>query len=779
MKIESDKIESKVGTYIVGREDSLPLQFISIGNKLDYYKKEIAQNFIFKTEDQIKEIIGEKFYVSLKRDGIFAGFYFDNKLTNNHKSFFFNSPTHRVYIGLPIAKELESYFNTININKCLLIGELIATSRTPIDFNKRCRVYDFTFYSRNPNKFEDMKRVGFIITDLIILDSDYLIKNPFSERIKILNNLLSKFNSKIKGRVKIVNSKILKKDELKEYFKKTIEQNWEGLIIRTDEIGYKLKPVHTIDVAIIGFAEGRIGSRIKKNQVSSLITALRYADGSYQFLTKVGSGLTDDLRSILYNELKKDIVKSIDFFPTTRDGRAFNLVKPRLVSEIKYMDLIIDRRGELVKQHCLKFDEIKKQWKLLRMEEFPKLYAPRFSETPIREDKSPSRIKDVRINQITDLIDKIPPEIIKEEILEKSEIIFETLYTGTKDRIMKFIGFRTNKENYGYPPYIIYYCNYSPDRKDPLQRKLRIATTFQKFKKEFDGYIKGEIISEKTGQIKRGWAIHKSKINETLIEELIRKSKKEQEELKTILEQEGEVFEEEDITKEIQMILKFKPREKPLLNYLKKMDFESDAEKIEISLVPFNWETIYGKLELLKKGEKNEIYLNAYQNEDGRNIIPQKQHAYETLYLDTKGDIRKRKELIEVDLDENILPKYTSTKIINLNKLDTISINDFYLYDILNTYLIISEKEVELKKVWNILNNYYRQENELFHFQFVYSGETTTPKEAILIPYNQEKIIVLIGKKGNVVWEGKEKIEDLLEIETIEEIEEIQFSEYW
>jgi len=47
MKIENKNIESKIGNYVVGKEHSLPLDYISIGNKLDYYKKEIAQNFIF------------------------------------------------------------------------------------------------------------------------------------------------------------------------------------------------------------------------------------------------------------------------------------------------------------------------------------------------------------------------------------------------------------------------------------------------------------------------------------------------------------------------------------------------------------------------------------------------------------------------------------------------------------------------------------------------------------------------------------------------------------
>ena len=784
MKIGSDKIESKIGTYIVGKKNSLPIEFISIGNKLDYYRKEIAQNFIFKTEEQINEIIGENFYTSLKRDGIFIGFYFNNKLTNNHKSFFFNSPTHRIYLGLPIAKELESYFSSINLNECLLIGELIATSRTPIDFNKRCRVYDLTFYSRNPKKAEDLKRIGFIITDLIILDSDYLIKKPFSERIKILNNLFSKFTTKIKGRIRIVTSKILEKEEIREYFKKTIEQNWEGLIIRTDEIGYKLKPVHTIDVALIGFAEGRIDSRIKKDQVSSLLTALRYDDGSYQVLTKVGSGLTDVLRSNLHFLLKGDIVKSFDYYPTTTDGRAFHLLKPRLVAEIKYMDLIIDRRGELIKQHCLKFDDTKNQWKLLKMEEFPKLYAPRFSETRIREDKSPSRIKDVRINQITDLIDKIPPKVIKEEILEKSEIIRETFYLGTKNRNMKFIGFKTNKENNGYPPYIIYYCNYNPDRTKPLERELRIATTFRRLQKEFDKYIKDKAYSKKTGGVTRGWHFHKTNEDKILINKLKKKSREEQEKIKKELMQEEEIFEEADVSnQDIFMILKLRLKKQPFLNYIprtKNMEFKSDDIKIGIKLVPFNWKTIYGILELLKRGEKDEEFSNAYQTEDGRHIIPQKQHAYEkSIYLDTEGNTHKKNELLEVDLDERILPKSSSTKILDLNKLDTISINDIYLYNIINTYLITSEEKTTLEKIWAILNDYLVQENELFYLRFVYSGETTNPKEAILIPYDKKEIVVFIGEKGTVIWEGKKKIEKILEIERIEEIEEIQFSEYW
>lgn len=63
---------------------------------------------------------------------------------------------------------------------------------------------------------------------------------------------------------------------------------------------YKVKHIHIIDCVIIGVVEGLHGSRITETQLSSCIVALRYKNGVYQVLNRVGGGLSDEKRTELW-----------------------------------------------------------------------------------------------------------------------------------------------------------------------------------------------------------------------------------------------------------------------------------------------------------------------------------------------------------------------------------------------------------------------------------------------------------------------------------------------
>jgi hypothetical protein len=99
------KFDNKV--YKIGTSQSLPNKYDKIGKELDAFKREVAQKFIFRTPDLLDKLIfpseGEM-YASLKRDGIFIGYYYNKE---ENISFFLNSPTRRVYSGLPVDYELE------------------------------------------------------------------------------------------------------------------------------------------------------------------------------------------------------------------------------------------------------------------------------------------------------------------------------------------------------------------------------------------------------------------------------------------------------------------------------------------------------------------------------------------------------------------------------------------------------------------------------------------------------------------------------------------------
>jgi len=106
MIIESDKIANSFGTFVRGTANSLPV--LEIGPIIDNYKKTVAQRFYSKRIEEFTKIRGEILFASVKVDGEYVGYYYDESMK---ASFFCNSPTNRIYMGLPVNEDLEKIMN--------------------------------------------------------------------------------------------------------------------------------------------------------------------------------------------------------------------------------------------------------------------------------------------------------------------------------------------------------------------------------------------------------------------------------------------------------------------------------------------------------------------------------------------------------------------------------------------------------------------------------------------------------------------------------------------
>ncbi|MFX1325769.1 MAG: hypothetical protein ACFE8N_12520, partial [Promethearchaeota archaeon] len=156
MEIPSEEIANSFGTYIRGMPESVPVK--RTVPPVDNYRKHVAQRFITRREADIPNLLGKEFIVSLKVDGAFSGYYYNE---DDNQSFFFNVPQHRVYIGLPVNKDLEQLLRENDIEEALLVGELFGSTHDPPDFSKRSRIYDLAHLRRNPSSQEDLERIGF------------------------------------------------------------------------------------------------------------------------------------------------------------------------------------------------------------------------------------------------------------------------------------------------------------------------------------------------------------------------------------------------------------------------------------------------------------------------------------------------------------------------------------------------------------------------------------------------------------------------------------------
>jgi len=326
MEISPEQIANSFGTYIRGVAESVHVK--EVIPPVDNYRKHVTQRFITRREADIPNLLGEEFIVSVKVDGAFSGYYYNE---DQSYSFFFNVPQHRIYIGLPVNKDIEDILQQNHIKEALLVGELFCSNHEPVDFSRRSRIYELAHCRRNPSSQDDLERIGFKVFDILGINRERWIDKQFRDRYNKLHSLFPK-----EGRLSVVKTKIFKNpyDILEFYRKEVIEQNHEGIVIRTGSIAYKVKPIHVVDVAIIAIAEGRKGTKIGRTKLASSLVALRYPDGKYQVLSNVGGGLTDEMRSELLN--KFSLVSSKDFIPITSDGRAMKMVYPEIVGQIEY-----------------------------------------------------------------------------------------------------------------------------------------------------------------------------------------------------------------------------------------------------------------------------------------------------------------------------------------------------------------------------------------------------------------------------------------------------------
>ena len=80
----------------------------------------------------------------------------------------------------------------------------------------------------------------------------------------------------------------------------------------------------------------------------------------------------------------------------------------------------------------------------------------------------------MRVSQITDLVDVPKIDAISQLQLEKSTILVRKVFEKDK-MVRKFIVWKTNKEGSGlYPDFVIYFLDYSKNRKEPFKRKTKI-----------------------------------------------------------------------------------------------------------------------------------------------------------------------------------------------------------------------------------------------------------------------------------------------------------------
>ena len=174
------------------------------------------------------------------------------------------------------------------------------------------------------------------------------------------------------------------------------------------------------------------------------------------------------------------------------------MVKPSKVIEISLLDLVSETtRGGPVNRMVLDFDE---EYKVIRRFPLASVISPQFIR--FRDDKS-VHPKDIGIEQISEIVNVANfDQNAKELVFPKSEILSRNVYSKSAKgmtMVRKFVVIKTNKEKQSeeYPAFVFHYTDYSPNRKTPLSREVRVSSSLAQITRIRDEFIKDNI--------KKGW----------------------------------------------------------------------------------------------------------------------------------------------------------------------------------------------------------------------------------------------------------------------------------
>ena len=388
---------------------------------------------------------------------------------------------------IPLLSEVSKISSRFT-GRSILAGELYVATK-----EGRPRVSDLASALGGGAKAE-VEKLGFAAFD-IISGGDAQSAMPladYKDRLALMERLLDGGK-----RVKCVKTETINSPkEAIDYFEDWVEAGKaEGLVIRLSNGRiYKVKPSLSVDAVIIGYTEKSDDS----SQVRSIMVALMRADESFQLLGSCGSLGDAKSRKEMMQKIQESQAES-NWRYTSGDGAIYRFVKPEVTVEIKGVDVQSeDSSGDPIRKMVLSYKN--NEWIALQKLPCASIHHPVFVR--YRSDKQVNAL-DLRIEQITDrcLISNTETKAEASKLPE-SEIVRREVYTKMVKEttsVRKLVIWKTNKEELdsNYPAYVVHWTDYSPDRKDPLKREVRLASA-----KKTATTIAEQMLEK---NIKKGW----------------------------------------------------------------------------------------------------------------------------------------------------------------------------------------------------------------------------------------------------------------------------------
>lgn len=481
--LDRGRLEIKLGDYATAPATALADPLL-LSRVQDYRRQTAARMVPLDGGEVRKRLPASEYHVSRKVDG-----EFDVLIFNDGEALTLN-PGGTVRVGLPALVEAGGRLKRAGVRKAQVAGELHFARPD----GKRPRVHDVSRASRQPDSQADLDALHFAAFDLMEINGD--APGPLFDPVwKQVNDLFGGGK-----RCAPVESVVVKDAaEVEKQFKAWVGEGAEGAVVRSDAAGlFKIKPRHTIDVAVIGFTEG---TDDRQGLLHDLLLALMRPDGTLHILGRVGGGFSEDDRRNFLSDLKDMVVESE--YAEVNEQVAYKMVRPEWVIEISVLDLISEStRGAPINRMVLNWNAGGARYQVIRRMPLVAPISPQFVRR--RDDKTVCP-NDLRLQQVSDIVE-VPmiDRDARQFSMSPSKVLRREVYTKElKGQLMvrKFVMWQTNKEQESevHPAFVIHFTDFSPNRKTPLERDLRVSSSREQI---------GELWSALTEEnVKKGWAL--------------------------------------------------------------------------------------------------------------------------------------------------------------------------------------------------------------------------------------------------------------------------------
>lgn len=291
---------------------------------------------------------------------------------------------------------------------------------------------------------------------------------------------------------KIKWNKVTSRSDIRGAFDGYTKIGGEGIVVMLDSgFVYKIKPLKTIDLVIIGYSLG-VGENA--GNLRDLLFGVSENENTYNLVGRTSAGINSSNSIAILKQLVPLAVVS-DYLEVSSAKTAFTFVKPKVIAQCTCLDVQGNNTNGIIEKPSLSYSD-SDGYKFVKKSKSVSIYSMVFDS--IRDDKTPS-IELTGWNQLSQYLDT--DEISLSENLVNSTIELREVYTKESKNglaVRKLILLKTNKEQSGkYAAYNSFYSDYSPGRKSPLDTEIYLHSTKE------EGLQKINLLREE--YIKKGW----------------------------------------------------------------------------------------------------------------------------------------------------------------------------------------------------------------------------------------------------------------------------------